>query len=232
MKISDESLNSPVTAGEDARAQQGDFDGDEGHAGDGEGHQEDEWSSGGYTFDMDAGWELRPNESSPNRAIARWCVVYATVDDDSSRVAGIAAGYAGGGSFVMQRFHAEFASDHSDYEEGDLSSLRFEDRMEDAITHEECDFEEDCCNATDSGSNLYSVVRAAEQVFWRWHEGDIDEGFQGNNLLLRNELWDHPQNERDGDMIRLASDCNPWIREICEHLGLTAAPSFDTEDDD
>lgn len=59
---------------------------------------------------------------------------------------------------------------HSDYEEGDLNSLRFEDRMEDAITQEECDFEEDCSNATDGGSNLYSVVRAAEQVFWRWHE--------------------------------------------------------------
>lgn len=203
-------------------------EGDEGSAE--EQDEEDLWSSGRFTFDIDAGWELQPDAEDPDRAVTRWCVIYTTVNDDRSIVAGVAAGFLGEEAFTMQRFCAEFDCESSDWVEGSTTLLRFEDRREDAITGEECEDFEDWLMSRDDGTG--EAVFAAEQIFWRWHEGDADERYNGGSLLLRREHWDHPQCEQDDDMIRLASDCDPWVSEVCEHLGLTSAPVFDADEDE
>lgn len=198
--------------------------------------EEDLFSSGGITYEFDAGWELRPNAENPDRAITRWFVMYAPARKDQKSVAGIAAGYQGGGAFTMQRFYAKFKRKHWECKPGAITSLYFEDRMEDAITGEEYDSMEACLrfhkqNASDTKAAL-RIASLADNVFWRWHEGDVDEGFQGDSLLLRPELWDSSECKRDDDMIRMRSDYDPWIREVCQRLGLIGAPVFDADEDD
>lgn len=222
--VSDSTESESLAAHEELREEIGDR-GD----GDGDGEEEDLYSSGGITYEFDAGWELRPDAVAPNRAITRWFVMYAATTIDQKSVAGIAAGYQGGGSFTMQRFYAEFDCKHWEWTPGSTTSLRFEDRMEDSITGEVYELED---RLASKNQNALHIMVNADAVFWRWHEGDVDEGFQGDSLLLRPELWDHEECERDEDMIRMRSDFDPWVREVCEHLGLTAAPVFDLEDDE
>lgn len=181
--------------------------------------EQDVLASGDYNFDIDAGWELRgkpDDEDDPERAICRWCYIYQFVDsdenDDLQRIAGVAAGYAGGGSFQVQKFYLESAN------LVDVTKLSVVRDVGGELDTPEEWYELD--------SKVQDMAHEARNVLLdKW----ADEGawIGSDELLLREEMWSHDQLTKQDDMLYACTDDDdPWTKALRESLGLTAGRVF------
>jgi hypothetical protein len=184
---------------------------------------EDVLASGDWNFDIDSGWELRgkPNDpDDPARAICRWCYIYQFIDseDDSnelSRIAGVAAGYTGGGVFAVRMFYLESTNLI------DASRLfTVQDLGGDLDNSDEW---------YDLDSTIQEMAYEARNVLLnKW----VDEGswIGAGQLLLQDEMVSNEIFVKQDDMLYACTDNDdPWTKVLRNDLGLTAGRVFDGE---
>ncbi|MDG1373602.1 MAG: hypothetical protein P8Q48_25770 [Paracoccaceae bacterium] len=149
-------------------------------------------------FLINAAWEIKDD-----RNICRWMVVWKTLSVSS--IAGVLAGYSGGGAFQLEQFVANFSG-------GNLTSLMID--TEDKITGDEIDFFDDV------SSDLLEICDDAQDIVLEWN--DPDEWEDAEQLLLQEgRVGDLTQTE---DLLVLEKGSSIFLKDILEHAGITAAP--------
>ena len=147
---------------------------------------------------LNAGWE-----KNKVKFICRWFCAYKELGN--KQLAGVIAGYSGGGTFQMERFYATVNGKK-------LASLWID--MTDKISGNEVEF-------SDLDESIRLVMCGAEDELWAYTNRDLWE--DAEQLVL---LEDKKINlKKSGDMLFLSSGKSLFIRSICELAGLTAAPS-------
>ncbi len=159
-----------------------------------------QYTYGECRMKINGAWEEKANSKN----ICRWFVAWSNVG--KSEIAGAVAGYAGGGSFVVERFYgtlSEFG--------GNLTSLWID--YTDSITGDEINF-------NDCGEEAIRITEAGLDAVWEWNDNsvwnDTDEV-----ILMASRLGELKSIE---DMHFLAAERLPCLSVICEKAGLTAAP--------
>lgn len=149
-------------------------------------------------FLINAAWEKRDE-----RNICRWMVVFQTLNE--STIAGVLAGYSGGGSFQLEQFVAYYSNDK-------LTSLMID--MEDKITGREIDFFDDV------PGKLLEVCDDAQDIVMEWN--DQDEWEDAEQLLLL-ENREEGLTRKD-DLFLYEKGDSVFLKEILEKGGITSAP--------
>ena len=163
-----------------------------------DGEQETSHKDSADEFLINAAWEIKDD-----RNICRWMVVWKTVSVSS--IAGVLAGYSGGGAFQLEQFVANFSG-------GNLTSLMID--TEDKITGDEIDFFDDV------SSDLLEICDDAQDIVLEWN--DPDEWEDAEQLLLQDgRVGDLTQTE---DLLVLEKGSSIFLKDILEHAGITAAP--------
>jgi hypothetical protein len=148
-------------------------------------------------YSLNGGWEKREG-----RTICRWFCAWKEVGE--KQIAGVIAGFSGGGAFQLERFFATADGDK-------LSSLWID--MTDRISGEDVEF-------SDLDQSIRSVMDDAEDEVWSYNDRDLWEDAE-QLVLLEDKESDL---KRSGDMLLLSTAGAPFVRSICELAGLTAAP--------
>jgi hypothetical protein len=149
-------------------------------------------------FMINAAWEIRDE-----RNICRYMVVWKTLNQSS--IAGVLAGYSGGGSFQLEQFVAHFSNDK-------LTSLMID--MEDKITGREIDFFDDV------PGELLELCDDAQDIVMEWNNQDEWEDAE-QLLLLENREEELTQKD---DLLLYEKGDSILLREILEKAGITSAP--------
>jgi hypothetical protein len=149
-------------------------------------------------YSLNAGWEKREG-----RSICRWFCAWRELGDN--QIAGVIAGFSGGGAFLLERFFAKV-------EGTELSSLWVD--MTDRISGADVEF-------GDLDESVRSLMDDAEDEVWAYNDRDLWD--DAEQLVLLEEKKDNLT--ESGDMLLLSSSTAPFVRQICELAGLTAAPS-------
>ena len=148
---------------------------------------------------INAGWE----ETTKGKAICRYLVAWQSVS--TTQVAGAVAGYAGGGSFVVERFVGTL--------KGDTFVALWIDYT-DRVSGKEIEF--DSC-----GKKALAMCESGLDMVWEWNDNDVWS--DTDEVVLRSD--------KAGELLRkkemryLASDTAPWVRTVCAKAGLTGAPT-------
>lgn len=119
-------------------------------------------------------------------------------------VAGAVAGYAGGGSFVVERFFATLKKDA-------VVGLWID--YTDRITGKEIDF--DRC-----GKKALAICESGLDEIWNWNDNDI--WGDTDEVVLQNGKASELSKKKE--MQYLTHDSALFVRTVCEEAGLTAAP--------
>jgi hypothetical protein len=159
---------------------------------------ENQLGSNNSNLKINAGWERRDA-----KYICRWIIVWEEMKNGS--LAGALGGYSGGGVFQMEQFYAEHSS-------GRLTSLMID--IEDKITKNEIDF------WNDRPKEAGTLCDSAQDEIMAWHDEDTWEDWEQLVLLdaKRTNLVE------EGDLLLLSTDKSPFVKEILELAGITAAP--------
>jgi hypothetical protein len=174
------------------------------------------FEEGGYNFEIEAGWERDGDDYR-----CRWCVISRPLnEDDYGRIAGVGAGYSGGGTFEVERFYLEIDDD------GEATKLIIESGH-DAINDPDREGE-GIDWFSDMDEDVREAAEAAYILLLRWN----DEDAWGNDdqLHLRADKLNEPELQEDDDMLRIRTDDEPYPRWVCDAIGLSASPSFDDDD--
>jgi len=147
---------------------------------------------------INAGWERRDANY-----ICRWIIVWQEMKNGC--LAGAIGGYSGGGVFQMEQFYAEYSDDR-------LTSLMID--IEDKVTQDEIDF------WNDRPVEAAPFCDEAQDEIMAWHDENKWEDWEQLMLLetKRTNLVE------DGDLLLLSTDKSPFVRDILELAGITAAP--------
>lgn len=149
-------------------------------------------------IEHNAGWEIR----RPGKSICRWFVSWKQLED--SQLAGAVAGYAGGGTFQVERFFAVV-------KEGKLISLWID--FEDKISGDEVSFD-------DLPEDIVAQCENCLDCIWEWNDndvwGDTDE------VVLINSMCEVAT--KTGNMFLHATGVESFVKVVCKKAGLTAAP--------
>jgi hypothetical protein len=148
-------------------------------------------------YSLNAGWEKREG-----RSICRWFCAWKELGD--SQIAGVIAGFSGGGAFQLERFFAKVDGKG-------LSSLWID--LTDKISGEDVEF-------SDLDQSIRSVMDDAEDELWAYNDRDLWE--DAEQLVLLEDK--KPDLTESGDMLLLSTANKPFVRRVCELAGLTAAP--------
>ena len=148
-------------------------------------------------YSLNAGWEKREG-----RSICRWFCAWKEVGD--KKLAGVIAGFAGGGAFLLERFFATVDGN-------DLSSLWID--LTDRISGDDVEF-------SDLDEAIRSAMDDAEDEVWAYNNRDLWE--DAEQLVLLEDRKSHLA--ESGDMLLLSTSDSSLVRSICELAGLTAAP--------
>lgn len=148
---------------------------------------------------INAAWEVRGKKKS----ICRWCVAWKSVGSDE--IAGVVAGFSGGGAFQVERFYGKM-------QKGKLTALWID--YTDRITGKEIDFDK-------LSKKALAACEEGLDVIWEWN--DHNEWGESDEVVLLNEKKGECVAKKD--MLYLAKDTVPYLRTICENAGLTAAPA-------
>ncbi len=148
-------------------------------------------------YSLNAGWEKREG-----RSICRWFCAWKELGDN--QIAGVIAGFSGGGAFLLERFFAKV-------EGTKLSSLWVD--MTDRISGDDVEF-------GDLDQSIRSLMDDAEDEVWAYNDRDLwDDAEQ--LVLLEEKRADLTES---GDMLFLSTSTAPFVSQICALAGLTAAP--------
>lgn len=148
-------------------------------------------------FDVNSAWELK-EPTSP----CRWFIVWNKVSADE--IAGHIAGYSGGGAFLMEKFYAK-------HKNGILLSLWVD--FTDLVSKEEIDF-------YTLDAEIIEIMERSEDEIWDWN--DEERWIDDEQIVLKSKkVNDLTISE---DMGFYSTDAMPFLRDICELSGLTAAP--------
>jgi len=147
---------------------------------------------------INAAWEERDE-----RNICRWMVVFSLLNE--STIAGVLAGYSGGGSFQLEQFVAHYLDDK-------LTSLMID--MEDKITGGEIDFFDDV------PGELLEVCDGAQDIVMEWN--DQDEWENAEQLILLG--YREEELTQKGDLLLYEKGDSIFLREILEKAGINSAP--------
>ena len=156
-------------------------------------------------FSINAAWEIRDRSN----LICRWFVAWQSVSENN--IAGIVAGYTGGGSYTAESFFGTLEADQ-------LTSLWID--YTDVIKREEIDFAE-------LGPNVQTACSDANKLLWRWN--DNDQWSDSDRIVLKKGNRKHLEmfDEKDMLYLEMGDGWNaPFIGAICELAGLTAAPQI------
>ena len=148
-------------------------------------------------YSLNAGWENREG-----RSICRWFCAWKEVGD--KKLAGVIAGFAGGGAFLLERFFATVDGN-------ELSSLWID--MTDRISGNDVEF-------GDLDASIRSAMDDAEDEVWTFNNRDLWE--DAEQLVLLEDK--KPDLTESGDMLLLSTADPALVGRICELAGLTAAP--------
>ena len=148
-------------------------------------------------YSLNAGWEDREG-----RSICRWFCAWKKVGD--KQLAGVIAGFAGGGAFLLERFFATVDGE-------DLSSLWID--LTDRISGIDVEF-----SVLDEA--IRSAMDDAEDEVWAYNDRELWE--DAEQLVLLEEA--KPGLTESGDMLLFSTSDSSIVRSICELAGLTAAP--------
>ena len=159
-----------------------------------------------------AGWE----SSAPYRC--RWFVAWSGLDRDdlvygaSEMIAGVYAGYSGGGTFEVEEFRAETA---------DCEVYTFWSDEKDLVSGEEIDCDPSAWKGVDA------ACKAAWTVFRQWM--DDEEWSESHAVWLREMKLGELTASDEGDLVCYNSRDFRWdeietIRELFSFTGLTAGP--------
>ena len=154
-------------------------------------------------FAINAGWEIRDK----NNLICRWFVAWKLVSDNN--IAGIVAGYAGGGSYTVEPFFGTLDDEQ-------LVSLWID--YTDMIKREEINFAE-------LGPDVQTACGDASGLLWRWN--DDNQWSDSDRIVLKKGNRKHLEmfDEKDMLYLEMGNGWNaPFIGAVCELAGLTAAP--------
>jgi len=149
-------------------------------------------------IEHNAGWEIR----RPGKSICRWFVSWKQLED--SQLAGAVAGYAGGGTFQVERFFALV-------KEGELTSLWID--FEDKISGDEVSFD-------DLPEDIVAECENCLDCIWEWNDNDV-WGDTDEVVLIQSMC---EEVTKDGDMYLHATGVESFVKVVCEKAGLTAAP--------
>ena len=164
-------------------------------------------------FNVCAGWEVRGSHSR-----CRWFVAWAVLERDdlvenaSEMIAGVYAGYSGGGSFECEEFRAET---------GGCEVYTLWSDLWDRVSSEEIDWEK-------AGAGVSEVCQASWDVFREWN--DYDEWCESDCVWLRSDKVEELGAPNDDGMVYFNSREFSWeelvtIRELCSSAGLTGGPN-------
>ena len=148
-------------------------------------------------YSLNAGWEKREG-----RSICRWFCAWKEVGN--KQLAGVIAGFAGGGAFLLERFFATVDGN-------DLASLWID--MTDRISGNDVEF-------SDLDEPIRSAMDDAEDEVWAYNNRDLWE--DAEQLVLLEDR--KPDLTESGDMFLLSTSDSALVRRFCELAGLTAAP--------
>ena len=155
---------------------------------------------------VNAAWE----ERSRGKAICRWFVCWKTLDDDF--VVGAVAGYSGGGSFEVERFYGQLSA-------GELISLWVD--ATDRVSSDEIEFE-------DLAKEVLADCENALDKIWEWNNHDL---WTETDEVALSKQRARLTSEED-DLLRYSDGYEPWLRKLCEMVGLTAAPLAEDEEEE
>jgi len=164
-------------------------------------------------FNICAGWE---DQGAHLRC--RWFLVWAVLDCDdlvdgaSEMIAGVYAGYSGGGTFNCEEFRAETAA-------CEVYTLWSDE--EDRVSGQGIDWE------ANAGTGVNEVCKVAWDLFRDWI--DYDEWCESDYLWLRTDKSEELGTPNDDGMVYFNSREFSWeeletIRELCSVAGLTGGP--------
>lgn len=172
----------------------------------------------GYQFEIEAGWD-----NSGGRHRCRFCVISNLMNEEGyGRVAGVVAGYSGGGTFEVERFYLEIDDDFKATKliiEAGYDAINDPDRKRDLI-----DWYGD-----DVDADVHKVAEAAYRLLFRWN--DEDAWGEHDQVYLREDKVDDPLLVKAGGMLRIRTDDEPYPVWMCNAVGLTAWPVFEGDDD-
>ena len=145
-----------------------------------------------------AGWEIR----SATKSICRWFVSWKQLED--GKLAGAVAGYAGGGTFQVERFYATEI-------DGEFQSLWID--CEDKISGDEVSFD-------DLPEDIVAECEICLDCIWEWNDNDV-WGDSDEVVLIQSMCGDVT---KAGDMYLHSTGAESFVKVVCEKAGLTAAP--------
>ena len=143
-------------------------------------------------------WEKRDG-----RTICRAFAAWTSISDDE--VAGVIAGYSGGGSFIQENFYCQFS--------GDTPSRLIIDYT-DHISGEEDSFDDLDEEAIEAADNALDILL-------EFHDQDAWE--DAEQLLLNTEAVGDLVDSGDG-LLRTTSRYPAYLEKLFEFAGLTAKP--------
>jgi hypothetical protein len=120
------------------------------------------------------------------------------------RIAGAVAGYAGGGTFVVERFYAK-------HQGGKLSSLWMD--QTDRISQKEIDFER-------CGADVLAICESALDAIWQWNDNEV--WCDTDEVILQSART--ASLKAEGEMLFLATDQSSTVSVICKLAGLNSCP--------
>ena len=142
-------------------------------------------------------------EKKDGRTICRAFAAWEKLSD--SEVAGVVAGYAGGGAFIQENFYCEF--------NGDTPSKLIID-FTDHISGTESSFD-------DLDDNAIEAAETALDMLLALHDQDAWE--DAEQLLLVDSESDELSHEGD-DLIKAGIQIPSFLVKLFDHAGLTARP--------
>jgi len=149
---------------------------------------------------INAGWELK----SKNKAICRWFIAWDELP--SGQIAGAISGFAGGGTFVVERFYGTC-------EKSKLTKLWID--LEDRISGDSVEFD-------DCGAESLAICESGLDAIWEWNDNEV--------WCDTDEVVLQPAKTKalikDVEMLLLAKDKAAFLHSICELAGLTASPGI------
>jgi hypothetical protein len=147
---------------------------------------------------INAAWEVKSGE----KLICRWFVAWQETKENT--IAGVIAGFCGGGSFLVERFYGKLSHDR-------FTSLWID--LTDRVTGEDIEFE-------DCGDEIIAITDSGLENVWEWNNNDI--WCDMDEIVLINGKT--PELDEEEDMLYLNQDNAPFLHDLCEMAGLTAGP--------
>jgi hypothetical protein len=148
-------------------------------------------------FNLSAGWDV----GNAGRRRCRWFVAWR---QRREIVFGAVGGYAGGGAFLCEKFYGE----------------RTEEQLGRFIVGDRCVLGPEKARETLIPPEVSVACEDALDEVFLWHDQTLWEDFESLYLALGMDA----DLERHGDLLCLRGPNEPFVAEVCDLSGLTAAP--------